>query len=91
MITVGAKRRSALHFRCTEVGPHNAGSEAAPLAAGETAYSVRADTLGVQVIAGAHTPVPFRRVPACHSRWPPGAAFRGCHHLPRTTHPDLTR
>jgi len=42
----------------------------------------------VQVIAGAHTPVPFQRVPAYHSRWPPGAAFRGCHHLPRTTHPD---
>jgi len=80
--------RSALHFRCTEVGPHNAGSGAALLAAGETACSVQADTLGVQVIAGAHTPVPFRRVPACHSRWPPGAAFRGYHHLPRTTHPD---
>jgi len=66
----------------------NAGSEAAPLAAGETVCPVQADILGVQVIAGAHTPVPFRRVPTCHSRWPPGAAFRGCHHLPRTTHPD---
>ena len=52
MITVNAERRSALHFRCTQVGPHNAGSEAAPLAAGETACSIQADTLGVQVVAG---------------------------------------